>query len=257
MKSLNIPVQFCEYVLREKLSKPVRLYILLHFRCSGMIKIPRSSLEELAQTLGYKTERAVQNNLAILIDKGLMGYDKRSQYYFIRSFYKLGHLLQIHSRTSARFYETDINKFQSFCMGAVVSYVVSQQRKRLWLLGLKKASPLQSVSYAFFPVANVILVRKLNLCINTVYRLKEMAAKDGFIKVKKQLEPLRLKADELKAFMKANPDQRHLVRVVDDYLYIQKPDMICGMIQFCSGKKTKHLKSVYNQYRYYKMKGRI
>lgn len=242
MRTFFIPVELCEYVLRNKLSKPFKLYLLLKASCDGKIKIASKDFSALATSLGYVSSRSVRNNLKHLLRLNFVGYNPKSGFYFIRGFDRLNEAFKIQTRTTAECDIRDIDKVQSFCMGAVCGYIVKDQRKRRWLLERKKGRSNPGGLPTHFDLANDILVKKLKLSLNTVYRLKQAAHHDGFIDIQKKFRPLYVQASQSRLYKKANPEIAHRVVVREGMLYLQMPDQIQSRIRFRSGKKIETFK---------------
>ena len=240
-KTLLLPVQLCEYVLKHKLAKPFQLYILLKSVSDGKIKIPKSQYPEIASWLNRKSGKTVNNNLKKLLATNFVGYNAKSEYYFIRGLDQLRKQLNLNARTSAEFCISDLNRLQEFCLAAVAGHLVKQQQRKKWLSERQKWRSNQnsrsSSPLPYFHVTSSYLSKMLGISQNNAFLLKQKAHKAGFIEIKKHFKPLNVAVYDKRAFLKGNPDLAPRVRVRDKMLFLQQPDEIISLIRFKSRKK--------------------
>ena len=243
MKTVLIPVQLCEHVLKHKLNKPFQLYILLKSLCDGKMKIPKSEYPVLAAMLNRKSGKTINNNLKKLLALNLVGYSADSQYYFIRSLKHLQNQFNLDALTCAEFSISDIHRIQEFCLAAVAGHLVIQQKRKQWLFERKKwRSNQDSRSSSLLPynqVTNTYLVKRLGISLQTAFSLKKKAHEAGFVEIKKHFKPLYRAVYDKWAFLKGNPELANCVRVHDKMLYLQMPDELIPKLRFKSRKKIK------------------
>lgn len=243
MKTISIPVELCEWVLKNKFVKPFQLFILLKSLCDGKIQIPKSQYPEIAGLLGRKSGKTVNNNLKKLLAANFIGYSAKSKYYFIRGLDQLRKQLKLNARTSAEFCISDILRLQEFCLAAVAGHLVKQQKRKQWLSERKKWRSSQrshsSSPLPYLQVTNTYLSKRLGISLQTAFSMKQKAHKAGFVEVIKHLQPLNVAQYDKWAFLKGNPELANRVRVKDKMLFLQMPDELVPKLRFKTRKKIK------------------
>ena len=243
MKFFWIPVELCEYAICDKFIRPFQVYIVLKTFKSSKVKLGEAELKYIADTIGLKSNKAVKNNLKLLIDRNWIGYDKKSKIYFIRGFQKVKSIQGVESRTCAEFDIRHIKQFKAFLAGAVIGYLVKQQKRKEWLderqNGRSKHSSHDPSKY--YPIANLGLAKILNISISTAYMLKSDAAKHLYILVKKNFEKTGLDAWQKKSLMIAFPEKAKSIRIIKGKIHFQLTDTVLPCIRFKKGKKSKHI----------------
>jgi hypothetical protein len=244
MRTLLIPVELCEYVLKHKISKPFQLYILLKSRCDGKMRLPQENFDAIADILHRRSGKTIQNNLKKLRQLNWIGYNKKSRMYFIRGFEFLQRFLKMSSRTAAEFDINDICQIQAFLAAAVIGYLVNQQRKKRWMLGSKKGGPKQSVhtSSDYDKVATSLIASKLKVSLSTAHSLKQMAKKAGYISIVSHFDHLDIDPRAKNMMKKAVPEYRARIRVDNGTLALQQADEIIPQLRFKKRKKIEAYK---------------
>ena len=242
-KTVLLPVQLCEHVLKHKLAKPFQLYILLKSLCDGKIKIPKSQYPVIAGLLNRKSGKTVNNNLKKLLATNFVGYNAKSEYYFIRGLDQLRKQLNLNARTCAEFDISKLFCLQEFCLAAVAGHIVKQQKRKQWLLERKKWRSNQrshsSSPLPYFHVTNIYLSKMLGISLQNAFSLKQKAHKAGFVEIKKHFKPLNVAVYDKWAFLKGNPELANRVRIRDKMLFLQMPDELIPKIRFKARKKIK------------------
>ncbi|MBK9733203.1 MAG: hypothetical protein IPO83_18265 [Chitinophagaceae bacterium] len=244
MKTLLIPVELCEYVLKNKLSKPFQLYILLKSSCNGKRMISAEDKIMIAQRLFRKTAKTIQNNLSILLELNWIGYNKKSKYYFIRGFAHLQKELGQKSLTAAEFEIDRINEIQAFMAAAVIGYMLNQHKKRRWMSGLEKGSPSQGIhlSSDYDKISLSIICEKLGIALSNAHCLKKKAKLAKFITVIKHFENLNIDPRFVNKMKKTVPELRTRIRVNNGNIALQEVDEIISHIRFKKRKKKEAYK---------------
>lgn len=244
---LIIPVEMCQYAIREKLVRPFQLYVWLNVSCSGKMKIVKRDLKPIAEALGLKSGKSIQNNLKLLLKLNWIGYDPVSQYYFIRGFEKIRAMYGFKSRTGGEFDLREIKHFKGFLAGVVIGYMVNQQKKREWASERKNWRSKHLVHHpaSFYPIANRALSKVLNMSVSTAHNLKSLANKAGYILIKQNLINTGFDSCNLRFYLKALPENQPKVRCDDRKILLQEADLINPTIRFKSRKKIEQYKTGY------------
>ncbi|MES2620343.1 MAG: hypothetical protein V4615_05775 [Bacteroidota bacterium] len=248
MKTILLPVQLCEQVLKRKIVRPFQLYLLLKSLCSGKMRIHKSEYPALAEILGRKSGRTISNNLKTLIQMNFIGNNPKSGYYFIRGISYLSEAFKIESTTATEFDYAHIRDLQAFCLASVVSYIIRRQKIKGWGPGRKEWRPKQSScptsSSNKYMVSNTLIAQKLKISLHSAYTWKKKAHDLGFIEVTSNLIPLKVHLKHKKALLKGQPELRGRLRAKNHWLYIQGSDFVAQKsIVFKRRKKIKTLSS--------------
>ncbi len=227
-----VPIGLASVALSEKLFRPFQLYVFLKTKCSGKLRIDNRLLKEIGSNLGLKSERAVKNNLKILIKKNWIGYNKKSKYYFIRSFNYLCQLEQVKRKTAAEFNPKHIKHFKAFLAGSNICSLVNHQRWKQRKLERLNGGSNQRFrkSTKYYPVACKALAKCLKISISTAFEWKGLAVKRKYVLVKKNFKPFMFERKKpISAVFKnqlkrALPNCAHLVRVKKGNLFEQDID---------------------------------
>ena len=239
MNYINIPVELCEYVIRNNFYRPMQLYIYLNTHCSGKMKISSNDLIEIGKAIGLKSARAVTNNLQKLLDKNWIGYSKKSKYYFIRSIDKIRQLHNFKKRKAAEFDSRHIKKLKAFLAAAKIGYLlnIQQWRKRATERKHGRSKHIARLSTDFYPLANTALAKLLKISVSTAFQLKQLARKAGYIKIRKTFVKLPLDSSHRDFYKKAMPEFASLVKMKSDKLILQDVDMVSHNLSFRNRKK--------------------
>ena len=185
----------------------------------------------------------IRNNLKILREINWVGYNPKSGYYFIRGFDRIRILDGFTRRTGVEYETKGIRYFKAFCIGAIIGYLVNNQKRDKWLLERKKARSSQGshLSSSFFPISSWVLAKILNVSLSTAHRLKTLAANEGYIQIKKQLKPMGIHVKHVNCIKKYFPEIEHKIRIQRNELFIQEVDMISHNLYYKNSKKIESL----------------
>ncbi len=235
----SIPVELCEYVIRNNFYRPMQLYIYLKSRCSGKIQLTKEELCNAGEAIGLTSERGVKNNLRQLVKKNWVGYSSRSGYYFVRGFDKIREMYHLPSRTSAEFKVEDIRQFKGFAVAAKIGYLINRQKRKRRATELKKGSSnhIARQSLSYYPVANKALGNVLGISLSTAYQLKQMAVVAGYIDIRKTWTKTHLTEHHAGPIKKGLPEIAHRVRVRNNQVFLQGADMVFCKLVFTRRKK--------------------
>ena len=237
--ALNIPVELGSWVLETHFYRPMQLYICLKHQCSGKIKFEEGDLKRVAEEIGLTTERAVRNNLKILLKKNWVGFNKKTKIYFIRGFEHLRRMYGMKSRTAAEFDCRDIKKLKGFLAAARMQYMIHLQKKGKRATESKTRGSKQiarSVS-SYHPIANKALAIVLGVSISNAYELKQLAFKDHFIDIRRTHISTDYKSSEAQLFKVAWPEIAGRVRVRKNEVVLQDIDHVSSTVLLKKRKK--------------------
>lgn len=177
---LVIPLEMIAYALRNKLIRPLQLYILLKYNCSGKTKLNKQDKPDLAKWLDYKSTRTINNNLVKLQAMNWIGYNPKSKVYFIRSFERIRIMMGFIRRTGVCYCFTDwkMNEFKGFCIAAVLGNLINYQKREKWMIERESGRSRQIIhnpSSDLFPVSNSALAKILNVSLSIAFRYKQLA----------------------------------------------------------------------------------
>ena len=239
MGYINIPVELCEYAIRIEFYRPMQLYIYLKTSCGGKVKKRDMDLQSIGEAIGLTSERAVKNNLKILLEHNWLGYNKRSKIYFIRGFEKIGKFCGIQSTTAAEFDSREIGKLKAFMAAAKIGYLINCQKRNERVIELKcgGSNHVTRKSSGFYPVANEALAKILGISISTAYELKQMAKNAGYIEIRKTFIKTGLQADHAAIMKECIPEHAKKIIVRDNALLLQGKDMVRCKIHYTNRKK--------------------
>ncbi len=228
-----IPIELCEFCLVNKISKPFQLYMLLKLRCSGKKRISKSEINEMATELGYRSERSIRNNLKELQKYNFVGHNPKSGYFFIRSFDKIRVMHGLmNGRMGVFFYKEDLKSFKAFLIGAVIAKTVYINKMREKALGLRRESPKHSAPSSYFPISHSFLANNLDIASSTAADYKNIAAKAGYITIKKVLTPLDIDWRIVHLYKRAVPEEAHKIRVLNKNVFLQESDLVGSNMEF-------------------------
>lgn len=241
---VKIPVELCEYVIRNNFYRPMQLYIYLKLNTSGQVRSGDLRYDEIAKAIGLTTGRAVRNNMKLLLEKNWVGYNKKSKYYFIRGFKKIMQICGFSSKTAAVFDSVDILKLKAFVSAVRIAYLINKQKRKKWATELVKgcSNHIARSSSQYYPLANEALAKVLEISISTAYQLKLLASKAGYIHIKKTFQNTSFAASEASLFKRGHPEIAKKVITNTGNIQLQGIDMVAHSIKFSRRKKLETYK---------------
>lgn len=264
--TLNVPIKLCEYSLKHKLCKELRLFIYLKGTCEGTRQITYADVNQFGFHL-KKTPRTIQTGLKKLIGLNWIGYNFETKNYFIRSFDRLLKSLALGKSVNALLHFEDLEHLSAFCLSTHLTYLIKARRyhqrrnstridqKRNALQGRKTPKMTSLLTYKphFNPeqIATVTLVNKFKRSKSNISHIKAEAVKAGFITVEKrfsQLFPNLTKPLGLSGLNHAInylpnqlrecfPDIANKVKMLNGIMIIQECDFIRTSIKLRHWKK--------------------
>jgi len=237
-RSLLLPTDLCQFVLMNKLAKPFQLFVLLKACCSGKFKITEKEIEDIRVILGLESTRTVANNLKVLQKRNWIGYNKKSGYYFIRSFAAVKSIEKLKFKTAAEFTTNLIRDFKAFLVGAVIGNII---RFKIWQIreleqinGCSKHS--SNLRFRYYKMANTYLSKILNVSISTAYEYKQLARDAKFILIEPTIRRIWANkckfalADQATKIRKCYREIEHKIRIFPHGVFEQMEDRVLACI---------------------------
>ncbi len=225
---LSIPVDLLIYSLKYKKVNQVKLYISLKSLFNGQFKQDDKTIHLVCKTLSYKCTKTFHRNFNWLITHKWVTF--KHNYCIIKSFTKLKFNNQAFSQRSVLFIPSfDLKFFRPFIYGAVITYQMKLKRMRDRYSGIAIGYPYKkyhphSASYDL-PVTYLMAI--LNISKGAASGYKSIAAKSGYLSVRKDYKELNISGANLSSYKRFSEDtQLHKLRVIKGELYLQQPDRI-------------------------------
>jgi len=233
-RSLLLPTDLCQFVLMNKLTKPFQLFVLLKACCSGKFKITEKDIEDIRVILGLKSTRTIANNLKILQKRNWIGYNKKSGYYFIRSFAAVKSIEKLKFKTAAEFTVKHIRDLKGFLVSAVIGIVI---RFKIWQVrefGRINGRPkhTSNLRFQYYKMANTYLSKILKVSISTAYEYKQLAKDAGFILLQPTIRRIWANkckfalADQAAKIRKCYREIEHKIRIFPHGVFEQMEDKV-------------------------------
>lgn len=253
-KTTLIPIEICQDALMNKTVRELQIFIWLKMYCSGKLRITSEVLRKIMADLGIKSVKTVWAGIYSLLNKGWITHSTKSGYYFIRSYERIRELEGFSKRTGAEFNFKDIKNFKGFLVGAIISQLIAVQKKKEWLsVTERKKGGSKTVignPHLYYPVANDALAKILGASVSTAYEWKQLARKQGYIKIRRKYRKLDyLDAGNINGFKKYGGIPAGRICFREGQYYEQLPDTVYSKIVLKSrkklvkndGKKSKHI----------------
>jgi hypothetical protein len=263
LKHMNIPIDFCRYVLSEKLIKEARLYTYLSFSASGNYNVKRLDKNKILTDLGVRKWETINRHLIRL--KSLGWIHSINDAWHLKSFTQITEMIGIRTATGALFDPPDFSKFKAFLIAACIKYRLQLNKwRRLKARGPYKggstgiaASSSQMSLAPEFPIklalsggdiSNRYIANNLKLSQTTGHNYKVLAEEAGYIRIWKQFAPTGIKISERKAFKKYYPEVGDSLRIRGRKLFIQYPDEVESFIHLRRNRALRKLKNKFQKF---------
>lgn len=240
LKYIYIPVELCFFAFRKHFVRQLQLFVYLKAESDGYWELSIEKEKQIAEALGLKTDRAVRKNLNALRQRNWIGFDKVSKRYFIRSYERILMQENCKSLTRAEFNLQEIKQFKAFAAGAVMCYLINQQKKQLWLAARNKRGAFPT-GHSYFPISVIALKKILGVSQYTAQRLRELSVRYGYVIERKQKVKTNIKPTELTLLLKGIPEMEGKLMYKNGVVYERKPHLYFPCIRLKRGKKTKHI----------------
>ena len=235
---LMISANLCQYILQYKLCSPFRLYIYLKATSSGKRKISGEDASYIAEALGFKSARAVRNNIKILLGINWIGYNKATGYYFIRGFKSIICSSLLLTGLRVEFDIADIQQLKAFTIANVIAKLIVQQKREKRQAERTKGRSSQTCPPSYYPLACEALAKIIGVSVSTASAYKSMAAKHHYITIRKSYKNTGVLSKNASSYLKANPEHKGLIRHRKGRIYLQSVDMVKINLSVRRWKKT-------------------
>lgn len=244
---LLIPINICQFAIREKVLKEFHLLVTMKMISSGKIVWNMDAKKELAAKMKV-TVRTIENIFPKLLKTNWIG--QKGKVIYLRKFDWIAKNIQIHTNTGVLMYPDDLRRFRAFIIGAIMGYLVNMQKlilKKERRLGLQNKRGNNSTKCpSFLPIANSALAQILNCSISTACNCKQEAKNYKYIRVSKCFDTVpNMEPENIAVFKKAVPNIAHRVRLIDGKVVVQLPDLVAPNLRYKARKKLKYNKGGY------------
>jgi len=234
---LLIPIELCAHIIRNKQSRDFQIWLVLKSICSGAISIDINTKRYISEEIGVSV-RTVERSIKKLLNSNWIGFNPKSETYFIRGIDTVCKIERISNKASCWFERKWIKNVKEFCISALhTELIVKQKRKSYHRKGLvnsdsgsvKEENTSRRKNY--FPIAILAVSKIFDIKFDYVAKLRRMAS-GKIIETIEDFEPLILggqhrKASELALISQAfNPGMLKRVRTIKGKLFIQKPSLV-------------------------------
>ena len=242
---MSIPVEMIDFVIKNRIYKSFQLYLYLKIISSGKIKLTKDIIFDCSKFLNVST-KSIKRYLDNLLKLNWVGYNQYSGYYFIRGFDALRNLRGSYARTAAIFDIKDIIKIKEFLIAVKIKGFLKLQQERCKEAAFSRGSDIyanqpQRSFPVYLPISCSVIAKIIKISVSTASKYRNFTAKAGFIKIRKDFKDTGFNSKYIKLYKSANPELSNKVRIIDDKILIQKPDLI-----FCDLKFTKRKKIIAN-----------
>jgi hypothetical protein len=249
-KTTIIPAEMCSYVLSSKLVRPFQVFVYLKSKCSGKIKLNKEDLDNVASKLGLKSERTVKYCLKKLIDSRWIGFSPRSGFYFIKGYDQIRIQHKFYRRRGAEFSLDEIKDLKAFLIATTIGLLINAQKRRRRAVEPSMARSKTPASLRSFPfeISNEALAKILGISVSTAFEWKNLAAKQGYIKIRKHYAEIDIDPRFSQEFKNKRGVPGHLLRYRSGKLCIQKSDTVVSHITFRRRAKITEFNKKTNSY---------
>lgn len=195
----------------------------------------------MSELFGIKTEATIQKHVCKLMDYDWLGYNEKTQLYFIRGFKRIAIIENHATQKSAVFNEAYFANFRAWC-GAVM--YANLYRKEKWRRKKEVASNMVEASQPsknaplFLPCSTLGFAKYYGLSLSKSSELKKLAFNAGFIDVNKNYSPVAIPAQEKKLYQKhGDPKIANRLRIRKGEVFLQQIDTILPHIALSKRKK--------------------
>jgi hypothetical protein len=236
-----IPIQVCDYCIRNRISRALQIYLLLKAKSRGVLTIDEALLQELAFELKLKTTRTITNNLKKLIKLNFIGFNKRHKIYHLRGFHTICSYYKFKLKGRFIFDIQEIKKLKAFLIASILSYLIFKNvyRRRLKEFNSGNSPQLNRRPISYEPVANSLFANYLGFSNATAFKYKKLAAKANYIRIRKNIQMLKWSKVNKREYIKYFPENAMKLRVINNMLAICEADEILSCVKYKKVNKKK------------------
>lgn len=245
---LLIPCEIIIQAIKQKKINQLKLFVGLKSMFNGQFVEDNITVKLVSNTMDYKSVKTYNVNLKWLIKNRWVTY--RKGYCILRSFSKFKSIRHLKSVRCAVFTASyDLVHFKPFIYGAAITYLMKRKRFSDQRSGKLLRNPYmkrlgEPVSFNM-PLS--YLMKVLDVSKATASNYKKLAAKMGYIQIKKDFKVLDLSPAILRQYKKYSNDPEHYkLRYIKGQVCYQRPDKISSTLEFRKKRLRSTFKVVYD-----------
>jgi hypothetical protein len=201
---LNVPIELIRYSVTSGARKPLALLLAIKFHSGGKLRASDDAWSAIKAPVGIKDVRTLRKHLTQLQALKWLGYNPKSDYYFVRSFDRIRLDMGLKKRTSVIMDSSELPRVQSWCDGVLINCVIRDQMYH-WEVGPRKfkrfvlskkdgTSPIQRVDPgtqpAYYGLSSFKISKHLNCSQSQACKRKRLASQNGYLTLKKHFKVL-------------------------------------------------------------------
>ena len=232
---IKVPVHFAEWCLVNKKTIELSLYIALKTRCDGQIRLNPDLKRELAEQLGYKSSRSVENGLRKLLELNWIGYNERSGIYFIRGWKFVLSVNHIEGTTTAELdLRKDLANMKQWIFANAVGHYIARRKKSEFKKSNSKQkdnlhdddtpAPLDSEENAPNKLGVRVLCKRYNVSQGTISNWKRQAKDHGYLNYTHNYHILNIPAMLIHEVRELFSDIAHKIVILGEWVAVQLTD---------------------------------
>lgn len=239
--TILIPTDIAKQVLITKRSHLFATYLCLTSRCRGKIKACDLNLLDIAKQQNCSL-RTIKNHLHQLLVINWIGYNPKSQVYFIRGWSTLRSLEKIEFKENAYaiFDFASLPYLREFLFAAYIQRISRYKRwkKRIETAHFMPSAKQSQTDYLPFSVRYLGLI--FNLSNRTIFQLRRSCLKHNLLALHANIEKTEYDISHYGILIKYDrPDDSYYI-VRDKIVYKRSSDLIKSNVQVVkSWKKSK------------------
>lgn len=253
----NIPIALIQYAVSEHCLPALKLYTWLKMSCSGQRVISTDDKISIAQSLGYKNRKSVDNQLRKLLSMNWIGYNTDTNIYYIRGYQFIQKIIKAKTavRVNCSANELKRSNFRGFVGGVIFGYFAYLQlinnrykrknRSRKNVPVYEKGCTKQGAKFStYYEVANIVVAKALNIASSTACSFKRKAYSKGYLSIKKSYSSISITKMDRAWYEKTQSDydRPNNVRFVNGHYKLQQVDKILAKLQFVASRRQKQSK---------------
>lgn len=225
-----MPFELIRDTLFDNQINILKLYLYLKINSSGKIHKNDVLNRKTLDCLDIKSYKTLVIYIQKLINRNWIGYNNKSEIYFIRSFNFISKKERYKSKTAAVFRKDYFRDFKAWCAAVLYTHLYKKAKRSKFLSSaskLQKAKQTIENTPPFLPVATKGFATYYQTSVSNASKLKKLAVQAGFIDVNKNFKPFNLPLEEKQLYKKyGNANIIPLIRQKKEELFIQLSDTI-------------------------------
>lgn len=240
---MHVPLWLVVYALKNNLISQLKIYLCLKWMCSGKLRKQDLDIKSMSNVVGIKTSRTIYQIIENLKARNWIGYNQKSEIYFVRSLDDVCKIENLPNKRSAVFRIEHLKNFKAWIGAVCYTYLY---RKVKWSKHVGTASKMEKakqplhVAPPFLEVSTIGFSKYFQVSKGQASKLKKAAKKANLLFIRKNYQPLEIPIEQKDHFKKYSDEHiSNRVRVVKEELVLQLPDLILPQIALSKRKKWK------------------